>query len=167
MTTILTRSDYETLLTQKGYRAIAGGYFCSVYAKPRDKSHVVKITRQGDGWIAYARYVVKNGKITPNKHYPRIFDFADHGTWACATMERLDSLDDHPDLHATYDALKSWCHHGKTDAKLPKSLRSFARRLRFALTGKWQLDMHGHNAMVRVENGVKTLVVTDPLSFPC
>lgn len=183
--TTLQKSDILKKLERDGYEEIGHGAFGTVYAKPGDNTHVVKIGGSSDEYMHYVKHV---GLNNPNPHVPHIREvkqmFRDetYKDWFgkkrksryhfyTVVMERLIRWEEVPPAaqrkalkRVGITAVEDLIHANKMKPT-NEPARSFKKLLVAALRSKRNsIDISTNNVMFRKRKpGVFDLVVTDPL----
>lgn len=142
-----------------------------VFAHPDkpDMVHKVAFAPNKDGWVAYAKWLVCGDGDNLNPHFPRISNLDDHGKFVVADIERLEELNlmKNMRVQSEYSAASDAAVVPKNSTAsvilqgMSLDLANAIMDLRQEFFGKWTMDVHSGNFMLRGE----TLVLTDPLSY--
>ncbi len=157
-------------LKGQGFTYLGEGCWSSAFLAPDGWVYKVNCNSDSlDGWFAYAVNVKMNGN---SKNFPNIDTITRIGGTYCAKIERLEPLTDVEQTEFRERNL------GKMQAFRNSELSTIKRE--FGCTGDDAInlfevvrdtyneingtyDIHPGNVMWRVDNDVKTLVLTDPL----
>jgi hypothetical protein len=178
----VSRPAYIALLLSQGYLKIGkSSCFADVYANPCDRSHVIKVGREGeasrDGWLAYAQWIIGLPDSESSQHFPAIESLdvvrndAGEPVWFAARVERLSEIEDQTSDVQDSFMTDTWTSQHKlkgnhTVISLPEDLANAITRIRDKFNGKFDFDLHDANAMVRHDVSGPVLVLNDPLSYP-
>lgn len=157
-------------LKDQGFTYLGEGCWSSAFLAPDGWVYKVNCNSDSlDGWFAYAVNVKLNGT---SKNFPNIDTITRIGGTYCAKIERLEPL---TDVEQTEFRSRN---NGKMQAFRNSEISTIKRE--FGCTGDDAInlfevvrdtyneingtyDIHPGNVMWRVDNDVKTLVLTDPL----
>lgn len=157
-------------LKEQGFSYLGEGCWSNAYLGPDGWVYKVNCNSDSlDGWFAYAVNVKLNGS---SKNFPKIDKIARMGTTYCAKIERLEPLtQDEQTEFRDRNAGKMQAFRDSHLSTIKKefgcngddaiNLFEVVRDTHSEINGTY--DIHPGNVMWRVENDVRTLVLTDPL----
>lgn len=157
-------------LKEQGFTYLGEGCWSSAFLAPDGWVYKVNCNSDSlDGWFAYAVNVKLNGT---SKNFPNIDTITRIGGTYCAKIERLEPLTD--DEQTEFRSRNNGKMQAFRHSELSTIKREFdctgddainlfevVRDTQSEINGTY--DIHPGNVMWRVDNDVKTLVLTDPL----